>query len=223
MSRPLAAAARNVRTGPLRIWPDRAICRGRVILARLGDAAAVRRRILLVWSAHVQVRVQATRPRSAIAEPERSDWLDADHDQLRASRARFVGNAEGMAVALGPISIGRSPGLAEEIYRFATTHASIRKENRTMTWLLLNLLLAAPFLAIWVGVPLWLVFKHPDQDHQPQAASGPAHSHRVEPLTPNSRSSPDAASTRPAQTGQARGHTALDSPAGRALHTTTAS
>ena len=33
-----------------------------------------------------------------------------------------------------------------------------------MTWLLLNLLVAAPFFAIWVGVPLWLVLKHPDQD-----------------------------------------------------------
>jgi hypothetical protein len=42
------------------LWPDRAICRSRVILARLGDAAAVRRRILLVWSAHAQVRVQVT-------------------------------------------------------------------------------------------------------------------------------------------------------------------
>ena len=39
-----------------------------------------------------------------------------------------------------------------------------------MTWLLLNLLLAAPFLAIWMGVPLWLVFKHPDQG--PPAAGG---------------------------------------------------
>jgi cytoskeletal protein RodZ len=103
------------------------------------------------------------------------------------------------------------------------SRTSIRKENRKMTWLLLNLLLAAPFFAIWVGVPLWLVLKHPDQDHQPQAAGGPAHSHRVEPLTRNSRSSPDAASTRPAQTGRARSRTALDSPTGRALHTTTAS
>jgi len=60
MSRPLAGAAWSVRTGPLRIWPGRAICRGQVILARLGDAAAVRRRILLVWSAHVQIRVQVT-------------------------------------------------------------------------------------------------------------------------------------------------------------------
>ena len=65
-----------------------------------------------------------------------------------------------------------------------------------MTWLFLNLVLAAPFFAIWVGVPLWLVLKHPDQDHQPQAASGPAHSDRAGPVTRNSRSSPDAASTR---------------------------
>ena len=92
-----------------------------------------------------------------------------------------------------------------------------------MTWLFLNLLLAGPFFAIWVGVPLWLVLKHPDQDYQSQAASGPADSHRVEPLTRNSRSSPDAASTRPAYTGRARSRTALDSPTGRALHTTTAS
>jgi cytoskeletal protein RodZ len=92
-----------------------------------------------------------------------------------------------------------------------------------MTWLLFNLLLAAPFFAIWVGVPLWLVLKHPDQDDQPQAASGPAHNHRVEPLTRNSRSSRDAASTQPAQTGRARSRAALDSPTGRALHTTTAS
>ena len=91
-----------------------------------------------------------------------------------------------------------------------------------MTWLLLNLLLAVPFFAIWVGVPLWLVFKHPDEDHQPQAASGPAHSHRAEPLTRNSCSSPDAASTRPAPTGRAGSRTALDSPTGRALHATTA-
>ena len=72
-----------------------------------------------------------------------------------------------------------------------------------MTWLLLYLPLAAPFFAIWVGVPLWLVFKHPDQeDHQPQAASG--------------------SSTRPARTGQAGSHTALDSRSGRAVRATTA-
>lgn len=79
-----------------------------------------------------------------------------------------------------------------------------------MTWLLLNLLLAALFFAIWVGVPLWLVLKHPDQDHQPQAPSGPAYGHRVELPNRNPRSSPDATSTRPAPTGRAGNRTALE-------------
>ena len=79
-----------------------------------------------------------------------------------------------------------------------------------MTWLLLNLLLAAPFFAIWVGVPLWLVLKHPVQDHQPQAASGPAHAHRVGPPNRNPRSSPDAASTRPARTGRSGNRATLE-------------
>jgi len=53
-----------------------------------------------------------------------------------------------------------------------------------MIWLLLNLLMAAPFFAVWVGVPLWLVFKHPDRGHERRAASGPACSHRAEPAEP---------------------------------------
>jgi hypothetical protein len=53
-----------------------------------------------------------------------------------------------------------------------------------MIWLLLNLLMAAPFLAVWVGVPLWLVFKHPDRGYQQRAASGRDLSHRVEPAEP---------------------------------------
>jgi hypothetical protein len=61
-----------------------------------------------------------------------------------------------------------------------------------MTWLLLNLLLAAPFVAAWVGVPLWLVLKHSDQDALARAAGGcpppavttPARSHRAEPADP---------------------------------------
>ena len=71
-----------------------------------------------------------------------------------------------------------------------------------MIWLLVNLLLAAPFVAIWVGVPLWLVLRHPDQDARPRAASGyrpqavasPARSHRPSPPTRNPRPSADAAS-----------------------------
>jgi hypothetical protein len=61
-----------------------------------------------------------------------------------------------------------------------------------MIWLLVNLLLAAPFVAVWVGVPLWLVLKHPDQDARPRAAGGcpphavtsPARDHRAEPAGP---------------------------------------
>jgi hypothetical protein len=79
-----------------------------------------------------------------------------------------------------------------------------------MTWLLINLLLAALFFAIWVGVPLWLVFKHPDQDQQPQASNGPAHGHRVEPPNRNPRSPADATSTRQAQTGRAGNRTAFE-------------
>jgi hypothetical protein len=85
-----------------------------------------------------------------------------------------------------------------------------RKEDRKMNWLLLNLLLAVPFFAIWVGVPLWLVLKHPDQDHQPQAASGPARIYRVEQPNRNPCSSPDAASTRPARAGRAGNRAALE-------------
>ena len=61
-----------------------------------------------------------------------------------------------------------------------------------MIWLWLNLLMAAPFFAVWVGVPLWLVFKHPDRGHERRAASGPARSHRPSPPNRNSCASPDA-------------------------------
>ena len=53
-----------------------------------------------------------------------------------------------------------------------------------MTWLWLNLLMAAPIVAVWVGVPLWLVFKHPDRGHERRAANGLARSHRAEPAEP---------------------------------------
>ena len=59
-----------------------------------------------------------------------------------------------------------------------------------MIWLLLNLLMAAPFFALWVGVPLWLVFKHPGRG--PRAASGLARSHRDEPAEPELVLVPDA-------------------------------
>jgi hypothetical protein len=41
-----------------------------------------------------------------------------------------------------------------------------------MTWLLLNIPLAVLFFALWAGIPLWLVRKHPDTG--PTLAAVPA-------------------------------------------------
>jgi hypothetical protein len=41
-----------------------------------------------------------------------------------------------------------------------------------MTWLLLNIPLAVLFFALWVGVPMWLVLRHPDRE--PALAAAPA-------------------------------------------------
>ena len=40
----------------------------------------------------------------------------------------------------------------------------------TMLWV--NVLLAAAFIALWAGIPLWLVLKRPDARPQPAAAGG---------------------------------------------------
>jgi hypothetical protein len=42
----------------------------------------------------------------------------------------------------------------------------------TMLWV--NVLLAAAFIALWAGIPLWLVFRRPDARPQPAAAAVPA-------------------------------------------------
>jgi len=41
-----------------------------------------------------------------------------------------------------------------------------------MIWLLLNVPLMVMFFALWVGVPMWLVLKHPDTG--PAFAEAPA-------------------------------------------------
>jgi hypothetical protein len=41
-----------------------------------------------------------------------------------------------------------------------------------MTWLLLNIPLMVLFFALWVGVPVWLVRRHPDR--KPALAAAPA-------------------------------------------------
>jgi len=40
-------------------------------------------------------------------------------------------------------------------------------EELAMTWMLLNIPLMVMFVALWAGVPLWLVLKHPDQRPEP--------------------------------------------------------
>jgi hypothetical protein len=51
-----------------------------------------------------------------------------------------------------------------------------------MTWLLLNIPLMVLFVALWVGIPLWLVRKHPDTKPTRAAAPGvtrlPAREHQ---------------------------------------------
>jgi hypothetical protein len=41
-----------------------------------------------------------------------------------------------------------------------------------MTWLLSNIPLMVLFFALWVGIPAWLVVRHPDTG--PQSAQAPA-------------------------------------------------
>ena len=40
----------------------------------------------------------------------------------------------------------------------------------TMTWLLVNIPLMVGFVALWVGIPAWLVLKRPDARPEPAAA-----------------------------------------------------
>jgi len=47
-----------------------------------------------------------------------------------------------------------------------------------MTWLLMNIPLMVLFFALWAGIPVWLVLKHPDTE--PVRAAAPA----VKTLTP---------------------------------------
>jgi hypothetical protein len=41
-----------------------------------------------------------------------------------------------------------------------------------MTMLWINVLLAIPFIALWAGIPLWLVLRRPDS--KPTIAAAPA-------------------------------------------------
>ena len=43
----------------------------------------------------------------------------------------------------------------------------------TMVWI--NVLLAIPFIALWAGIPLWLVLRRPERQPQPAAAQPAVH------------------------------------------------
>ena len=36
-----------------------------------------------------------------------------------------------------------------------------------ITWLLVNALLMVVFLALWTGIPAWMILKHPDAQAEP--------------------------------------------------------
>jgi hypothetical protein len=44
--------------------------------------------------------------------------------------------------------------------------------SKTMTWLFLNIPLMVLFVALWVGIPTWLVLRRPDR--KPALAAAPA-------------------------------------------------
>jgi hypothetical protein len=50
-----------------------------------------------------------------------------------------------------------------------------------MSWFWMNIPLAVAFFAVWVGVPLWLILKHPDQ--APASAAAPAQARQAAPQT----------------------------------------
>jgi len=49
-----------------------------------------------------------------------------------------------------------------------------------MIWFMLNMPLAAAFFAAWVGIPLWMTFKHPDTG--PALSAAPAYLDTEAPL-----------------------------------------
>ncbi len=53
-----------------------------------------------------------------------------------------------------------------------------------MHWFWMNIPLAAMIFAIWTGVPLWLVLKHPDIGPEPRVPGTPGHAQAAGPPAP---------------------------------------
>jgi hypothetical protein len=60
-----------------------------------------------------------------------------------------------------------------------------------MYWFWLNIPLAAAFAAAWMGIPLWLVLKHPDAGPHAAAGGRPAAADRYEPSGDSRPEMPD--------------------------------
>jgi hypothetical protein len=57
-----------------------------------------------------------------------------------------------------------------------------------MIWFMLNMPLAAAFVAAWVGIPLWMTFKHPDTG--PAFSAAPAYLVAAAPLAEDKQPEP---------------------------------
>jgi hypothetical protein len=53
-----------------------------------------------------------------------------------------------------------------------------------MSWFWMNMPLAVAFFGVWVGVPMWLVLKHPDRGPAPVAAQAPVQARQAAPADP---------------------------------------
>jgi len=66
-----------------------------------------------------------------------------------------------------------------------TQSASTTRKAGTMYWFWLNMSFAAAFVAAWAGIPLWLVFKHPDAGPRTASAGRGEHAGDSRPGTPD--------------------------------------
>jgi uncharacterized membrane protein YbhN (UPF0104 family) len=64
-----------------------------------------------------------------------------------------------------------------------------------MYWFWLNMPLAAAFFAAWVGIPMWLVFKHPDGAPRPDTSTTAVSTQTITTSSPAARGAEPAIST----------------------------
>jgi hypothetical protein len=60
-----------------------------------------------------------------------------------------------------------------------------------MSWFWMNIPLAVAFFGVWVGVPMWLILRHPDRGPAPVAA--PAQARQAAPAEPQIAVAPQRA------------------------------